>query len=262
MSHRRNVKKSEDGHCTEKDTHNRSSRLLPFGHFQTDFIGTSVLDWCIKLSVPQRETDVNPDNSRAKTLAVVLEIMCNGNAIHSLGENKEKGHTLNWSVWTRSKCLTATVKPLMKEYPDERPSSFKTLWNLCLHVQFSSVPWLSGSSGGHEGQFSRDRLPVFSSEGPGEQFWHGHGCPLFDVPRPAFPLTTTASPTLQGALKYGFKKAVVVCDTLEPCKFPSLDSLPEEVHVDLQGSWSCSARLIQDKMQIFRVILFLKLRTL
>ena len=29
-----------------------------------------------------------------------------------------------------------------------------------------------------------------------EQFWHGQGCPFFDVVRPAFPLLTTASPTL------------------------------------------------------------------
>ena len=36
---------------------------------------------------------------------------------------------------------------------------------------------------------------------PCEQFWHGQGCPLFDVDHPAFPLPTTASPTLQGALK-------------------------------------------------------------
>ena len=33
-----------------------------------------------------------------------------------------------------------------------------------------------------------------------------------------------ASLTLQGALKDGFGKAVVACDTPEPCKFPSRDS--------------------------------------
>ena len=37
------------------------------------------------------------------------------------------------------------------------------------------------------------------------------------------PLPTTASSTLRGALKDGFKEAVVVCDMPEPCKFPSLD---------------------------------------
>ena len=52
----------------------------------------------------------------------------------------------------------------------------------------------------------------------------GAGCPLFDVVHPAFPLTTTASPTLQGATKDGFGEAVVACDMPEACKFPSLDS--------------------------------------
>ena len=78
--------------------------------------------------------------------------------------------------------------------------------------------------GGHEGRFSRDRLPDFSAAGPCEQFWHGQGCPVFGVVLPAFPLPTTASPTLQGALKDGFGEAVVACDMPEPCKFPSLDS--------------------------------------
>ena len=41
--------------------------------------------------------------------------------------------------------------------------------------------WPIGSSGGHEGRFSRDLLPVFSAGGPCEQFWHGQGCPVFDV---------------------------------------------------------------------------------
>ena len=64
----------------------------------------------------------------------------------------------------------------------------------------------------------------FSAGGPCEQFWHGQGCPLFDVVHPAFSLLTTASPTLQGAQEDGFGEAVVSCDMPEPCKFPSLDS--------------------------------------
>ena len=78
--------------------------------------------------------------------------------------------------------------------------------------------------GGHEGRFSRDPLPVFSAGGPCEQFWHRQGSPLFDIVHPAFPLPMTASPNLQGTLEDGFREAVVVCDTSEPCKFPSLDS--------------------------------------
>ena len=64
----------------------------------------------------------------------------------------------------------------------------------------------------------------FFAGGPREQFWHGQGCPLLDVVHSAFPLPTTTSPTLQGALKDGFEEAVVTCDMPEPCKFPSLDS--------------------------------------
>ena len=47
-----------------------------------------------------------------------------------------------------------------------------------------------------------------------------------DIVHPAFPLPATASPTLQGALKDGFGEAVVACDTLEPCDFPSLEEVP------------------------------------
>ena len=90
--------------------------------------------------------------------------------------------------------------------------------------QFSSVPWPIGSSGGLEGQSSRDPLPVFSAGSPCEQFWHRQIRPLFDGVYPAFHLPTTASPTLQDALKDSFGQAVVACDTPEPCKFPSLDS--------------------------------------
>ena len=48
------------------------------------------------------------------------------------------------------------------------------------------------------------------------------GCPLFHVVHSAFPLPTTASTTLQGALKGGFGAAVVASDTPEPCKFVSV----------------------------------------
>ena len=44
-------------------------------------------------------------------------------------------------------------------------------------------------------------FPVFSAGDPCEQFWHGQECLLFDVVHPAFPLPTTASPTIHDALK-------------------------------------------------------------
>ena len=37
-------------------------------------------------------------------------------------------------------------------------------------------------------------------------------------------MLTTASLTLQGALKVGFREAVMACDMPEPYRFPSLDS--------------------------------------
>ena len=83
---------------------------------------------------------------------------------------------------------------------------------------FSSVhfsPLTDWIVGGHEGRFSRDPHPVFSAGGPGEQFWHGQRCPLFGVVYPAFPLPTTASPTLQGVPKDGSGEAVVACDMSE-----------------------------------------------
>ena len=69
---------------------------------------------------------------------------------------------------------------------------------------------------------SADSLPVFSAGGPCEQFWHGQICPLFDVVHPAFPLPTTASPTLHSALRNGSGEAVTTCDMSNPCKFLSL----------------------------------------
>ena len=60
-------------------------------------------------------------------------------------------------------------------------------------VHFSPVTnWVVG---GHDGWFRRDPLPVFSAEGPCEQFWHGQGCALFDV-HSAFPPLIMVSATL------------------------------------------------------------------
>ena len=67
-----------------------------------------------------------------------------------------------------------------------------------------SISWLIGSSGGHEGQFSRDLPPFFSVGGHCKQLWHGQGCPLSDIVQPVFPLLTVALPMLQGASKDGF----------------------------------------------------------
>ena len=49
-------------------------------------------------------------------------------------------------------------------------------------VQFGSIQFIPltdriGSSGGREGRFSRNPLPVFSAGGPCGQFWLGQGCP-------------------------------------------------------------------------------------
>ena len=88
-------------------------------------------------------------------------------------------------------------------------------------LQFSSVPWSIWSSEGHEGRLSRDPLPDFSARGPCELL-------LLDVDQ-AFALSTTASPTLQGAQKDGFWEADVECDVPEPCQCPSPDSRKERL---------------------------------
>ena len=58
-----------------------------------------------------------------------------------------------------------------------------------LLVCFISAPWPVRSSGGYEGQFSGDPVPVFSTGGRCEQFWHRQWCPpLFHVVHPTFAL--------------------------------------------------------------------------
>ena len=52
----------------------------------------------------------------------------------------------------------------------------------------------------------------------------GMGCSLSDVVHPAFPLRTTASSGLQGAVKDGVGEAVVARDMPEPCECLSPDS--------------------------------------
>ena len=102
-----------------------------------------------------------------------------------------------------------------------------TVFAVNVQSRFGSVPGPHGSLGGHEGRFSRALLPVFwffFAGGHREQFWHEQGFPLFEIVHLAFPMPTTASPTLKGALKDGFGEAVVACDMPEPCKFSSLDS--------------------------------------
>ena len=90
-------------------------------------------------------------------------------------------------------------------------------------VQLSSVQsdWVVR---GHDGWFSWDPLPIFSEGGLCGQFWHGQGCPLFDIVHPALALLTILSAIFQGAPKDGFAEAVMVCDMPKPCKFLSLDS--------------------------------------
>ena len=90
----------------------------------------------------------------------------------------------------------------------------------------SSGGWGVGGWGGEDMRDDSAEIlfQSFYARGSREQFWHLQGCPLFGVVHPAFPLPTTASPTLQGALEDGSGEAVVACDMPEPCKFPSLDS--------------------------------------
>ena len=83
-------------------------------------------------------------------------------------------------------------------------------------LRFSSVQSLDRL--GRRGNMRDDSAEIllqfffFSAGSSCEQFWHGQGCPLFDVVHPVLSLPTTASSTLQGALKDGFGEAVVGCE--------------------------------------------------
>ena len=89
-----------------------------------------------------------------------------------------------------------------------------------ISVQFSPLAdWVVG---GREGRFSRDPVPIFFCMRPSgavpawaEEMMDGQ----MIVVNPSFLLPTTASPTLQGALKDGFGEAVVANDVLKPCEF-------------------------------------------
>ena len=59
------------------------------------------------------------------------------------------------------------------------------------------------------------------------EFWYGLGRPLFGVVHSAVPLPTTASPTLQGALKGGSGEVVVARDMPEPSEIITLQSLKD-----------------------------------
>ena len=56
-------------------------------------------------------------------------------------------------------------------------------------------------------------------------------CVFGIIVHPAFPLPTTTSPNLQGALKCGFGKAVVACDMPKPCELPSLEKAEMELEI-------------------------------
>ena len=66
---------------------------------------------------------------------------------------------------------------LMRNYPSFNQASF------------SSVSWLISSSGGHEGWFSGELLPVISAGGPCEQFWHRQGSLMLGHYRGSLPIS-------------------------------------------------------------------------
>ena len=77
-------------------------------------------------------------------------------------------------------------------------------------IQYRSFSSVSCTTGGHD-----------------EQFHHEQKCPVFDVVCPAFPLPTTAPPTLQGALMDAFGKDVMCVTSPRHESSPSFDSCRE-----------------------------------
>ena len=128
--------------------------------------------------------------------------------------------------WGNLQTVPSGLKKLKKEMKTAKKlanSSFCPDLLQPQSVQFGPV--IVGSSGGHEGWFNRDLLPVFSVGGHCEQFRHGHWYPVFDVVHLAFPVLTTALPcrgvwhagTMWGSISW---------------------QLPEGVPVGQQESWS------------------------
>ena len=78
-------------------------------------------------------------------------------------------------------------------------------------IQFKPLTNLIVGGGGMRDNSAEILFPVFFAGGPREQLWHGQGRPLFEALHPAFPLPTTASPTLHSSLKDGFGEALVAC---------------------------------------------------
>ena len=96
-----------------------------------------------------------------------------------------------WPYWWHKSC----TPPLILGGCNPRITARSPLkWPKLLARDFVStvqfIPWQTGSFGEHDRRLSGDPLPDFSAEGYCEQFWHGQGCPLFDVVHLAFPLPT------------------------------------------------------------------------
>lgn len=59
-------------------------------------------------------------------------------------------------------------------------------WQWHIWIQFSSVHWLIGSHGEHEGHSAEILFQAFSARSHPEQFWHKQRHPLFDVAHQAY----------------------------------------------------------------------------
>ena len=100
--------------------------------------------------------------------------------------------------------MTQRYYPKTKACITQRP-----FWAYDCSVRFSSVRRPIGRWGGGDlrGDSSEIFFQSFLAEGLFEQFWHGQGCPLFDVAQLAFPLPTTA---------YGCKQYFISVTVIQP----------------------------------------------
>ena len=96
-------------------------------------------------------------------------------------------------------------------------------------VKFSSVPWPTGSSGGHERSFSRDPLLVFFAEGPlwAVVAWAGMST-LWWCPSSISSADHGAAHSSQCPEGW-FWRGYRACDMSKPCNFTSLDSCQKRV---------------------------------
>ena len=148
------------------------------------------------------------------------------------------GHTKEWEEREVHECNVQIVQISVVAPPPSPPKkkgggggrwiSFKPLFPC---IQFDLVPFLDrlGRRGDMRDDSAEILLKVFSAGDPCEQLWHGHVCSLFNCCLCSIPSADNGVAHSPRCPEGEIRDPVVLCDTPEPCKFPSLDSCQEKI---------------------------------